>query len=423
MNDRAIALIDCNSFYASCERVFRPDLKKVPIVVLSNNDGCVIARSADAKPFVKMGEPHYKIRGVLRRHGIQPFSSNYALYGDMSQRVMAVIENLVPELEVYSIDEAFADLTGINVPEQLARKIRTQVLKQTGIPTGIGVAPTKTLAKLANAAAKKWQVQTGGVVHLDNEYKRDWLLKRMPVEEVWGIGQRMKEHLSLMGITTAWDLAQANSRTLRSRHSVVVEKTALELRGITCLELEHDPAPRQEICCSRAFKDRLHDKKQILEAVATYATRACEKLRKQNSLCRKVRVSIRTGMFNTHEAKFAKGVVCELPFPTDDTRLIIKAASSGLDAVYRAGYAYAKAEILLMDLCQRGEFSGDLFASEQPEATGRLMGVLDEINNRWGQGTVRPARVPLEPSWGMRREFLSPRYTTEWQGIWKVPCQ
>lgn len=167
----------------------------------------------------------------------------------------------------------------------------------------------------------------------------------------------------------------------------------------------------------------MHDKKQILEAVATYATRACEKLRKQNSLCRKVRVSIRTGMFNTHEAKFAKGVVCELPFPTDDTRLIIKAASSGLDAVYRAGYAYAKAEILLMDLCQRGEFSGDLFASEQPEATGRLMGVLDEINNRWGQGTVRPARVPLEPSWGMRREFLSPRYTTEWQGIWKVPCQ
>lgn len=423
MADRAIALIDCNSFYASCERVFRPDLRRVPIVVLSNNDGCVIARSADAKPHVKMGEPYHQIRDTLRRHGIVAFSSNYALYGDMSQRVMTVIEGMVPALEVYSIDEAFADLTGISGAEQLARQIRAQVLRCTGIPTGIGIAPTKTLAKLANAAAKKWQANTGGVVHLDTPEKRDWLLKHMPVDDVWGVGRRMKEHLGIAGIHTAWDLAQADAWTLRKRHSVVIEKTARELRGVPCLDLESEPQPKQEICSSRAFGERLHDIEPIREAVATYAARAAEKLRAQGSLCKKVRISIRTGMFNPNEAKFAKGVVCELPYPTDDTRLIIKAASQGLDAIYRTGYAYAKAEILLMDLRQRGEYTGDLFSLEQPETAGRVMGVLDEINNRWGRGTLRPARVPIEPGWGMRRELLSPRYTTDWNGLWKVQCR
>lgn len=423
MAERTIALIDCNSFYASCERVFRPELKRVPIVVLSNNDGCVIARSADSKPFVKMGEPYHKIKDVLRRHGIVAFSSNYALYGDMSQRVMTVIESLVPTLEVYSIDEAFADLTGVAAPEQLARQIRAQVLKQTGIPTGIGIAPNKTLAKLANAGAKRWQSHTGGVIYLDSDHKRDWLLKHMPVDEVWGVGRRMKEHLALAGIHTAWDLAQADAWTLRKRHSVVMEKTARELRGVLCLELEDDPAPKQEICSSRAFGQRLHEKEPIREAVATYAARACEKLRAQGSLCKKIRVSIRTGMFNPKESKIARGVICELPFPTDDTRLVIRAASEGLDAIYRTGYAYAKAEILLMDLRQRGEFSGDLFAQEQPQTADKVMGVLDQINARWGRGTLRPASVPVTPGWGMRRELLSPRYTTDWEGIWKIPCR
>lgn len=420
MADRAIALVDCNSFYASCERVFRPDLKKVPIVVLSNNDGCVIARSAEAKTHVKMGEPYHQIRDVLRRHGIVAFSSNYALYGDMSQRVMTVIESMVPAIEVYSIDEAFADLTGIAAADQLARQIRAQVLKCTGIPTGIGIGPTKTLAKLANAAAKKWQQQTGGVVHLDTPAKREWLLKHMPVDEVWGVGRRMKEHLGLMGIKTAWDLAEADAKTLRKKHSVVIEKTARELWGVPCLELEDEPQPKQEICSSRAFGERLHSIEPIREAVATYAARACEKLRAQGSLCKRVRVSIRTGMFNPNEAKFAKGVICELAYPTDDTRLVIKAACQGLDAIYRTGYAYAKAEILLMDLRQRGEFSGDLFAQEQPESSERVMGVLDQINAKWGRGTLRPAQVPSTPDWAMRRELLSPRYTTDWNELWRV---
>ncbi len=278
------------------------------------------------------------------------------------------------------------------------------------------------MAKLANVAAKQWQQHTGGVVNLDSQHKRDWLLKRMPVDEVWGVGRRMKEHLGLMGIKTAWDLAHADAWTLRKKHSVVIERPARELRGVPCLELEDEFVTKQEICCSRAFGQRLHDKDSIREALATYATRACEKLRAQGSLCGQVRVGIRTGMFNPHEAKHAKGVVCALPFPTDDTRLVIKAASEGLDAIYRTGYAYAKAEILLMDLRQRGEFTGDLFAPVQPETTGRVMGVLDQINSRWGRGTLRLARVPAEPEWGVRRELLSPRYTTDWKGLWKVNC-
>lgn len=423
MAEQVFALIDCNSFYASCERVFRPDLQRVPIVVLSNNDGCVIARSADAKPFVKMGEPYHQIRGTLQRHGVLAFSSNYALYGDISERVMTVIESMVPALEVYSIDEAFADLTGIVDRERLGRLIRAQVLQLTGIPTGVGIATSKTLAKLANAAAKKWQRQTGGVVDICDPVRRDKLLKVMPVEEVWGVGRRMNEHLTAMGVKTAWDLAQADAQTLRRKFSVVVEKTARELRGISCLSLEDAAPPKQEICSSRAFGQRLYEIEPIREAVASYAARACEKLRAQGSFCKRVRVGVRTGMFNPDESKYAKGMVVELPHPTDDTRLVINAALQGLEVIFRPGYAYAKAEIMLMDLRQRGEFSGDLFADEQPEATDRVMGVLDSINAKWGRGTLRPARVTLTPGWGMKRELKSPSYTTRWDELWRVRCR
>ena len=423
MADSAFALIDCNSFYASCERVFRPDLQRVPIVVLSNNDGCVIARSADAKPFVKMGEPFHKIRGELERNGILAFSSNYALYGDISERVMTVIESLVPALEVYSIDEAFADLEGIGDRERLGRVIRSRVLQLTGIPTGVGIATSKTLAKLANAAAKKWQRQTGGVVDICDTVRRDKLLRVMPVDEVWGVGRRMNEHLTAMGIKTAWDLSQADAQTLRRKFSVVVEKTARELRGISCLNLEDAAPPKQEICSSRAFGQRLYEVEPIREAVASYATRACEKLRAQDSFCKRVRVGIRTGMFNPDEAKYSKGMVIELPYPSDDTRIVINAALQGLEVIFRPGYAYAKAEIMLMDLRQRGEFSGDLFSDEQPETSDRVMGVMDDINARWGRGTLRPARVPLSPGWGMKRELKSPSYTTRWNDLWRVRCR
>jgi DNA polymerase V len=415
------ALVDCNSFYASCERVFRPDLLRVPIVVLSNNDGCVIARSADAKPFVKMGEPYFQIKEKLEANGIVAFSSNYALYGDLSQRVMTVIESLVPAVEIYSIDEAFCDLTGMTVPlETLGRQIRSKVQRYTGIPVGVGIAGTKTLAKLANHAAKRWQRQTGGVVDITDPERRDKLLKACEVSDVWGIGRRMTEHLTSMSIKSAWDLAQADPWTLRKQFSVVVEKTARELRGTPCMELEEVAPPKQEICCSRMFGKRLTAIEPIREAVATYAARACEKLRGQGSLCKKVRVSIRTGMFNPDEPKFARGVVCELPYPTDDTRIITKAAMAGLEEVFREGFKYSKAEILLIDLRQRGEFTDDMFAQVQPEASERVMSVMDRINAKWGRGTVRPGGVPGLPDWGMRRELKSPSYTTCLNELWTV---
>lgn len=421
MVEPAIALVDCNSFYASCERVFRPDLQRVPIVVLSNNDGCVIARSADAKPFVKMGAPYFQIKNELRRHGIMPFSSNYALYGDMSERVMTVIEGMVPAVEIYSIDEAFADMTGMPGDlEQLGREIRARVLKYTGIPTGVGIATTKTLAKLANHSAKKWQRQTGGVVDLRDPERRDKVLKVLSVSDVWGVGRRMTEHLNAQGIKTAWDLAQADAWTLRKQFSVVIEKTARELRGVSCLSLEEAAPPKQEICSSRMFGKRLRDIESIRQAVATYTATACEKLRAQQSVCRQIRVGVRTGMHNPEEAKYAKGVAMQLPWATDDTRMITHYAMHALEQAYRAGYSYSKAEVMLLDLCQRTEITGDLFAPQQSAESTRVMTVLDEINAKWGRGTLRPGRVELQPEWGMQREMLSQSYTTRLDQLWKV---
>jgi len=417
------ALIDCNSFYASCERVFRPDLAKVPIVVLSNNDGCVIARSYDAKPFVKMGAPFFQIKHTLKQHGIVAFSSNYALYGDMSERVMTLIEAMVPAVEVYSIDEAFADLTGMTDLDALGRRIRNQVLRCTGIPVGVGIAHTKTLAKLANHTAKRLQGQTGGVVDICAPAKRDWVLRNTDVAEVWGVGRRMKLHLDGMGIRSAMDLAKADPSMLRRKFSIVIEKTARELSGTPCLELDEPDPPKQEICCSRMFGKRLTELAPIKEAVATYMMRASEKLRAQKSLCKKIRVSIRTGMFNPDEAKYANGVIVELPYPTDDVRLLTRAAMEAVGQVFRAGFNYSKAEVMLLNLCQPGEYTDDLFAVSQPAEATRVMTVLDQINSRWGKGTLRSASVPDNPEWAMRRELMSQSYTTRLDQLWSVRCK
>jgi len=415
------ALIDCNSFYASCERVFRPDLLRTPIVVLSNNDGCIIARSAEAKQWVKMGQPYYQVKELLHRHGVVAFSSNYALYGDMSQRVMTVIEGMVPALEVYSIDEAVADLAGVPGDlDYLGRCIRERVLKHTGIPVGVGIAGTKTLAKLANHAAKRWAVHSGGVVDLRVASHREWVLKKCDVSEVWGIGKRLTAHLQGLGIRTAWDLSRAEPGLLRKTFSVVVEKTARELAGTPCLQLQDIDPPRQEICCGRMFGQRLTELAPIKEAVATYVMRASEKLRGQGSLASKMRVSIRTGMFNPDEAKYANGVVVQLPYPTDDVRLLTRMALEAVGRVYRQGFRYSKAEVLLLQLCRRGEFTGDLFTPSQTLQTERVMSVIDGVNARWGRGTLRSAAVPAAAQWAMRRELMSAGFTTQVDGLWRV---
>lgn len=307
--------------------------------------------------------------------------------------------------------------------DALGRRIRTQVLRCTGIPVGVGIAHTKTLAKLANHTAKRLQGQTGGVVDICAPEKRDWVLRNTDVAEVWGVGWKMKLHLDGMGIKSAMDLAKADPWMLRKNFSVVIEKTARELSGTPCLELDEPDPPKQEICCSRMFGQRLTEIAPIKEAVATYMMRASEKLRAQKSLCKKIRVSIRTGMFNPEEARYANGVVVDLPYPTDDVRLLTRSAVDAVDQIFQVGFNYSKAEVMLMNLCQPGEYTDDLFAVSQPAEATRVMSVLDEINGRWGKGTLRSASVPDNPARGMRRDMLSQSYTTRLDQFWKVSCR
>ncbi len=415
------ALIDCNSFYASCERVYQPWLGDVPVVVLSNNDGCVIARTREAKRLgIPMGAPYFQWRDQMREWGVVCFSSNYELYGQMSARVMTTLEEMFPRLEVYSIDEAFADLTGLQSDlVEMGREARARVLLWTGIPVGVGIGPTKTLAKLANWAAKTWR-KSEGVIDLRDPSRRDRLLQMTDVSEVWGVGRRLTARLQPLGIKTAWDLAQCDPASLRRQFSVVLEKTARELRGISCLQLEEAVPPRQMICSSKMFGARVRELPPIREAVVAYVSKAAEKMRAQGSLAGALQVAIRTGMHNPDQPRYANAINCPLPYPTDDTRVLAAAAIRGLDAIYRPGYAYSKAEVLLMDLRQRGEFTGDLFAAAPSPGANRLMAVIDRINAREGRGTVRLGRIPAAPEWAMRREMMSQRYTTRWDELMVV---
>ncbi|MBF7142740.1 DUF4113 domain-containing protein [Pseudomonas sp. hsmgli-8] len=339
----------------------------------------------------------------------------------MSERVMTLIESMVAGSEVYSIDEIFCDLTG--QPGDLTvfgRSIRERVMMATGIPVGVGIAHTKTLAKLANHTAKRLLQHTGGVVDICDPFKRDWVLRNTAVCEVWGVGRRLAAHLQAMGIQSAMDLAKADPVMLRAKFSVVLERTARELAGVSCLALDDPDPPKQEICCSRMFGTRLTELPPLKEAVATYTARAAEKLRAQGSLCKKMRISIKTGMFNPDEAKYANGVLVELPYPTNDTLLMTNAATYAVERIFRDGYRYSKAEVLLLDLRQPGEYTHDLFALTQPKKFEQLMNTLDSINARWGRGTLRAAAVPIAPDWGMRREFMSQSYTTRVDQLWTV---
>ncbi len=367
-----------------------------------------------------MGAPYFQWRNQMREWGVVCFSSNYELYGQMSTRVMTILEGMFPRVEVYSIDEAFADLTGLpGDMVELGREARARVLRWTGIPVGVGIGPTKTLAKLANWAAKTWR-KSEGVIDLRDPQRRDRLLQITDVSEVWGVGRRLTARLQPLGIKTAWDLAQYDPTSLRQQFSVVLEKTARELRGISCLHLAEAEPPRQMICSSKMFGARVRELPLIREAVAAYVSKAAEKLRAQGSLAGALQVAIRTGMHNHSQPRYANAVNCPLPYPTDDTRVLAAAAVRGLDVIYRPGYAYSKAEVLLMDLRQCGEFTGDLFAVTPRSGADRLMAVVDRINAREGRGTVRLGRIPAVPKWAMRREMLSQRYTTRWDELMVV---
>ncbi|HEI8980866.1 TPA: Y-family DNA polymerase [Klebsiella pneumoniae] len=410
------ALCDVNSFYASCEMVFRPDLKGRPVVVLSNNDGCVIARSAEAKPFVKMGEPYFKQKDMFRRHGIIAFSSNYELYADMSNRVMTTLEELSPRCEIYSIDEAFCDLAGVRNCRDLTdfgREIREAVLRRTHLTVGVGIAQTKTLAKLANHAAKQWQRQTGGVVDLSNLERQRKLMALLPVDEVWGVGRRISKKLEAMGIKTVLQLADTDIRFIRKHFNVVLERTVRELRGEPCLGLEEFAPVKQEIVCSRSFGGRITEYHEMRQAICSYASRAAEKLRGEYQYCRFISAFVKTSPFALNEPYYGNSASVKLLTPTQDSRDIITAATKCLDAIWRDGHRYQKAGVMLGDFYSQGVAQLNLFDDNAPRrGSEKLMEVLDHLNAKGGRGTLYFAGQGIHTAWQMKREMLSPRYTT-----------
>ena len=417
------ALVDCNNFYASCEKLFRPDLKDTPVVVLSNNDGCVVARSREAKLLgIKMGVPVFQIKAEMQRHGILAFSSNYALYADLSSRVMRTLEEMAPRVEVYSIDEAFLDLTGIESAISLVefgQQVRERIGHWIGITVCVGIAPTKTLAKLANHAAKKYPA-TQGVVDLTNPDRQRRLLALVPVDDVWGVGKRLSKRLNALGITTALDLANASPRAIRDQFSVVLERTVRELNGESCIELEEIPPTKKQIVCSRSFGVKVTQFELLREAVCEYATRATEKLRKEQQQAKVLTVFIRTSPFKDNEPQYSNSASGELLIPSCDTRDFIELANHLLKRIWKDGFRYAKAGVMLSDFYDPGMFQPGLFDDISTRSNSQqLMSVLDTINQS-GAGKVFFAGQGTKKDWSMKREHLSPAYTTRWDQLPRV---
>lgn len=416
------ALVDVNSFYASCETAFRPDLKGRPVVVLSNNDGCVIARNAEAKRAgVKMGDPYFKQKDLFRRYGVVCFSSNYELYAYMSSRVMSTLEAMSPRCEIYSIDEAFCELTGVRncrVLQEFGQELKDTVYQNTGLAVGVGIAQTKTLAKLANHAAKKWQRQTGGVVDLSNLDRQRKLMAALPVDEVWGVGRRISKKLEAMGIKTVLDLADTDIRFIRKHFNVVLERTVRELRGEPCLELEEFAPVKQEIVCSRSFGERITDYDAMRQAICSYASRAAEKLRGEHQYCRFISTFVKTSPFALNEPYYGNTASVKLLTPTQDSRDIIAAATRSLDAIWKDGHRYQKAGVMLGDFFSKGVAQLNLFDDNAPRrGSEKLMEVLDHLNAKEGKGALYFAGQGIRQQWAMKREMLSPRYTTRYEDL------
>jgi len=422
------ALIDGNNFFVSCERVFRPSLNGLPVVVLSNNDGCAIARSNEAKALgIAMGAPWFQIAHLAEEAGLVALSANFALYGDLSDRMMSLAAGLGPHQEIYSIDESFIDLTGVRGDlVARSRKIRSRILQWVGIPCGIGIGATKTLAKLANHIAKTAERKPGTYPdHLAQVCDLSALspdaleavLAATPVNEVWGVGRQITKQLTAAGVNTVLDLTRLDPVMIRNRWSVVLERTVRELQGIPCIDLDHSPAPKKEIACTRSFGHPVTEQADLAEAVTEFASRAAVKLRKQGSQTAQVLVFIRTSPFR-RDPQYSRSMTVPLRRPTSDTAVILEAALAGLRAIYQAGYNYAKAGVMLMDLqsdqVQQGELDWD---DDIAKDCGRLMCSLDTLNQRFGRGTVKMASAGLQGErrvWSMKQERRTPGYTTCW---------
>ena len=416
------ALVDCNNFYASCEKLFAPKLAGRPVVVLSNNDGCVVARSAEAKALsIGMSVPWFKIAANAESQGVVALSSNYALYADMSNRVVEVLSAFTPDLEVYSIDESFLDLSGFRHLDLVAyaQQIRQRVRRWIGLPVCVGIGPTKTLAKLANHFAKKGPAfeGVGDLASLD-EATRSRLFSETPIDEVWGVGRRIASRLSEMGIETVEALRQSDPDWIREQFSVVLSRTVRELNCVSCLSLEAVTPPKQQIMASRSFGSLVSDVEDLREALAHHVSRAAEKLRSQGDEAGALTVMIRTNPFKPTEPQYQRTVTLPLATPTSDTLRLIAVAHRILEDIFRPGFAYHKAGILLSELQSAKTRQADLFGLPAEDARRQaVMRAMDEINQKWGRGTVRASAAGHRAGWQMRRERLSPAYTTSWSGL------
>lgn len=415
------ALIDCNSFYCSCERVFNPKLEGKPVIVLSNNDGCAVARTDEAKAIgIKMGDPFFKIKDLCKKNKVHVFSSNYTLYGDMSRRVMRILGDFSPDMEIYSIDEAFLSFKGINRDLiQYSHDIKNLVKQCTGVPVSVGIGPTKVLAKLANNYAKKNKKSTGGVFQVGVDEKSDQVLRVFPVEDIWGVGTKSAEKLSQLRIKTAYDLKYSNENIIQKVLTIVGKRIVEELRGVPCIELELDLSPKKQIVSSRSFGKIVFEKNELQEAIANHVSTACEKLRKQKCITKSILVFVQTNPFK-NTPQYYNSATMTLMSGSSATNRLIGYAFKCLDQIYRTGYEYKKVGIILMDIYSKNQSQLDLFSLHDSPKDDNLMKTLDSINAIQGRGSLKFAACGVDQFWKMLSEMKSPCYTTRWSELMKV---
>ncbi len=418
--NQSIALIDCNNFYASCERIFNPKLIGRPIVVLSNNDGCIIARSKEAKKLgIKMGEPYFKAKNIIEKNDVKVFSSNYSLYGDISQRVMETLSSFTSDIEIYSIDEAFLSLNGFQNYElnTYCTHIRKIIKKWVGIPVSIGVGPTKTLSKIANHLAKQ-NSDYRGVCILKNKIEIKRGLELTPIEDVWGIGRCLSIFLKKNRIDNAYVFSQLDRGWVRKNMGVVGEKTYLELNAVSCLELDSMPSDKKTCCVSRSFSRPVEKLFDLEESISSYGSRVSEKIREEGLVAESMNVFVLTNYFNKREKQYSNSIKLNLPFPTNNSIKIIKRALEGVRKIYRPGYKYKKAGIVLNGLSKQNTTRGLL--DYDRDISDKIMNTIDEINSRYGNSTLKIASEGIEKIWKMKRENISPCYTTRFDDLVEV---
>ena len=403
---KKIALVDCNSFYVSCERLFKPHILKKPVVVLSNNDGCIISRSSEAKTLgIKMGDPYFKAKEIIIKNNVHVFSSNYSLYGDISRRVMRILKYLAPKIEIYSIDEAFLDLSSIkdNILPSFVKKVRDIILQWTGIPTSIGIANTKTLSKIANHIAKK---EKSGIVNLIGNKNIDQILEKIKINDVWGVGKQMSRFYLKNDICNAKQLKNISNNWIKSNSNILSSRTAMELRGISCINLETHQTKRKSCCVSRSFGKKVENFQILAEAITSYSLNAAEKIRSESLLAKSITIFIRTSPFQNKKIFYSNSKIIDFPIATNNSIEIVKNALKGLKLIFKKGYKYQKTGIILSGLLD-SEKTQDLFSSFKENKIKNLMKSIDYTNYRYGRSTLSLAEAGVHKKWKMRKQFSS----------------